>query len=117
LRENYNAWDEAKAHRAFYESKEIFGNLVKKNNALLIKNNYYEQDDVFTLATIKPIELPNQINLISKDHEELFVIDYGGSLANIFRNNKKKFQPNISLDIVEQKHIVNYGKKSKFKKY
>jgi len=109
----YNTWDDAKKNSDGYDSKEIFNKLVKTYDVLQTRKDFYEQDTVLTSTPRKPIELIKQINLISKKYNELLIIDYGGSLGNVFRNNKKDFPKNISWNIVEQEHIVEYGQNLK----
>jgi len=110
---NYISWQEAKDASTGYDTEIIFEKI--KQAALQVKNGNvaYERDTVvFDKPQYNELVLSNLLSRTKIDGR-LSVFDFGGSFGNVYFQHKKPLEKvnDLSWNVVEQKHIVEFGKK------
>ncbi len=111
---NYVNWDEARKATTGYDSDIIIEKV--KNAALKVKSGEvaYERDSVlFNKIDYSWPLLSSILWIAGQNNNQLNLIDFGGSFGTSYYQNLKflKHLDQLSWNIVEQKKIVNYGKK------
>ncbi|MCX7821522.1 MAG: methyltransferase, TIGR04325 family, partial [Brevinematales bacterium] len=111
---NYQSWEEAKKDSTGYDIPLI---VEKVRNALLkVKNGeaVHERDSVLfdEIEYSWPL-LAGLLLAAVSNKGKLSVLDFGGSLGSTYFQNRRFLTrlPNLSWNIVEQKHFVEEGKK------
>lgn len=109
---NYLTWADAKADATGYDSAIIFDKVL--NSSLKVKNGEAacERDSVvFDKIQYSWPLLASLMWVAAKNKGKLTVLDFGGSLGSTYFQNKKYLDliPNLSWNIVEQKHYVEAG--------
>ncbi|OUX35840.1 MAG: hypothetical protein CBE33_07005 [Candidatus Pelagibacter sp. TMED273] len=106
-------WLNALEHSKSYEDEIIFNKLKEAYSKIDdINKEFYERDSL--ILKKKPneqslIKFLNKKILATNDRE---VLDYGGSLGSrFFSNYNFIIDNNINWNIVEQEHLVKYGRK------
>lgn len=95
-----------------YEAETIFDKV--KNAVLEVKagNAYYERDGCLFYEKDYYLQLIAVLFTIFFDQEKLNIIDFGGSLGSMYYQNKDMLIPfinNLTWNIVEQRHFVEWG--------
>lgn len=111
---NYASWDEARKLTSGYDSDLIIEKV--KNSALKVKNGEvdYERDSVlFNQVDYSWPLLSSFLWIAGQNNNQLNLIDFGGSLGTSYYQNLffLKHLDYLSWNIVEQKKIIDYGKK------
>ena len=96
-----------------YGSDSIFEKVT--NAALAVKSGraVYERDGCVFYKAEYYLQLLSVLYEVFMEFGECKVIDFGGSLGSTFFQNKEKlirFIPQISWNVVEQRHFVEWGK-------
>lgn len=111
---NYANWNEARKLTSGYNSDLIVEKV--KNAALKVKSGEvaYERDSVlFNQVDYSWPLLSSLLWIAGQNHNQLNLIDFGGSLGTSYYQNLffLKHLNHLSWNIVEQKKFVDYGKK------
>ena len=109
----YPSWELAAADCVGYDSDIIFQKAIESAQAVKNKQAVYERDTV--LFYEKTYNYPliayiNKILLEFKNCKE--IVDLGGAFGSTFMQNKDLLPVDIKWKIVEQKHVVEYGKEN-----
>lgn len=109
-RGNYSSWSNALAHTQGYDDKKSFEQI--KKSALQVKNGeaIFERDSKLFYTPDYNWVLINYLKNVTRT--SLSIIDFGGALGSTYFQHKwlfKDFQ-NLSWNVVEQPHFVEFGK-------
>lgn len=110
---NYKSWKEAQNASTGYDSYEIIQKV--RSSLLKVKNGkaVYERDSViFDEIQYSWQLLAGLMFASAKSGGVLKVLDFGGSLASTYFQNKKFLDRlgNVTWSIVEQKHFLDVGR-------
>ena len=109
---NYSSWNEVNSLCKGYDDALIFDKV--KQASLDVKNGLalFERDSVLFYEEEFDQDFLNILEILSKEKQELNILDFGGALGSLYFQYKSKFDKfkKISWNIVEQKHYVDFGK-------
>jgi putative methyltransferase (TIGR04325 family) len=110
----FDNWNEAQKNSMGYDNDEYFQKVFK--SSIKVKNGFakYERDSVLFFDDEIPIDLIECLEKIASFNDNsLNIIDYGGSLGSVYFQCKNRLEQlsNIKWNIIEQKKIVEIGKR------
>lgn len=111
----YNSWEEANIVCKGYDADEIFEKVKKSTLAVVNGEAIYERDAVLFYEKQYNYPLLSYLLTIDREYKRLNVIDWGGSLGSTYFQNRHfldNITNNYSWTVIEQKHFVEFGKKS-----
>jgi putative methyltransferase (TIGR04325 family) len=106
----YSSWQAALNRSLGYDDNKIFNKAKKSFLAVINNKAEYEKDSVLFYKENINYSLINILNDISfASKKTVNILDFGGSFASIYFQNKKFLNNNKFIwSVVEQKQIVNY---------
>jgi putative methyltransferase (TIGR04325 family) len=113
----YSSWKQALNYSAGYNANIIFSNSKKSFLKVLNNKAEYERDSVlFYKENINYSLIKILDEISSRLKKTVNILDFGGSFASIYFQNKKFLNNNkFNWSVVEQKKIVHYVNSPKIK--
>lgn len=118
FKSSYENWNIALSKSMSYKDKKIFEKVKASYNQIFSGNGVYERDGKIFYKEIHSQVLLELLEEISKKYHKINILDFGGSFGSVFFqhiNHIKSKKYDISWNIVEQKHYVEYAKKNFYK--
>lgn len=113
FKRGFNSWSEASAHTTTYNTSDVFNKTL--NAARLVRDGkaVYERDSVVFNKIQYDFKVLSSLMFIANIQNQLNVVDFGGALGTLYRQNKKYLdllQLPKKWAIVEQSKYVQIGK-------
>ncbi len=108
--EEHSSWKQALNNSKGYNDKIIFKNSKRSFLKVLTNEAEYERDSVLFYKENINFSLINILNDINfKLNRAVNILDFGGSFASIYFQNRKFLNNNKFIwSVIEQKQIINY---------
>jgi len=112
--DGFSNWEEVEAQCKGYNDAVIFEKVkkasleVKKGNAVFERDSVLFYEAEYNADFLKIIE-----QVAAENNNQLHVLDFGGALGSLYYQYKPKLLKisDISWNVIEQKHFVEFGKK------
>jgi putative methyltransferase (TIGR04325 family) len=110
---HYASWQEAKQHCSGYDSERILQKILPAAKKVKNGEAVYERDGVLheSIQYSWPL-LANLLWIASQQGNRLSLIDFGGSLGNVFFSNRAYLAGlgSVQWSVVEQQDVVTAGR-------
>ena len=89
FKRGFNSWSEASAHTTTYNTSDVFNKTL--NAARLVRDGkaVYERDSVVFNKIQYDFKVLSSLMFIANIQNQLNVVDFGGALGTLYRQNKK----------------------------
>ncbi|TGL16502.1 methyltransferase, TIGR04325 family [Leptospira yanagawae] len=114
FRGNFDTWEMALASSSGYDSEQILDKVVEATREVVSGKAVFERDSVlFYKKDYSPVFLSMLYYVISRVENNLFVMDFGGSLGSVYFQNRELLSrlKRLEWSIIEQGLFVTSGKK------
>jgi putative methyltransferase (TIGR04325 family) len=112
LEKEYATWEDAKKNSLGYDHYFLFKKLKKIYSNTKIGLKFFERDTIIFKKLPYNKTFLNLISNINNKFKYINILDFGGSLgSSFFLYQKKICNFDYKWNIVEQKHIVDFGKR------